>query len=449
MAFSKTSGFLLVLLLVFGFITSKAQNASTPESFVPESWNVHFQTTFFPMYHGTVPALYPGNPGVGSLVDSPELNASLTSTLYTARRLWKDGALYVDLEMAAGSGFSNVTGMAGFPNGEIYRVSSADPKVIFARYYLKQVLGLGGEQENIKGDEDQLAEKIDISRVTLTVGRFALVDFFDNNTYSHDPRSQFTNWAMWANGAWDYAADTPGYTWGIYFELNQKDWAVRLASTLEELYPNTSTMDPNIAKAQGNQVEFEYRYAVENHPGKVRLQAYLNDADMGNFSQALALAAQTGTTPDITQTRSYSAKYGFGINAEQEVGEDLGLFTRLGWNDGQHEVWSFTAIDQTAQLGFLLSGNRWGRPQDQFGLGGVINGLSSQHQAYLAAGGVDFIIGDGQLNYAPEKILETFYNFHPIKEVGLTLDFQWVTNPAYNQDRGPLGIVGGRCHFEI
>lgn len=439
-----------ILFLLTPFLFASGLWAEEPASpFTPENWNVHFQVTFLPQYHGVFYALYPGNPGGGSLFDSPELNSSTTSTLYLGGRLWKDGAFYLDAESAAGSGFSNVTGVAGFPNGEIYRVSDPGVKVIVARAYLKQVFGLGEEQETIQDDQNQLAEKIDISRLTLVAGKFSIADFFDNNTYSHDARNQFMNWALMSNGAWDYAADLQGYTYGIYLELNQKDWALRYCSALVSQVANGPTLDTDIAHYNGNQVEFEYRYNFAAHPGKVRLEAYLNDANMGNYAAAVSLAAATNTTPDVTQTRAYSVKYGFGLNAEQEVGKDLGVFARLGWDDGQTETWEYTAIDRTAQLGLLLSGNRWGRPDDQWGLAGVINGLSSQHEAYLAAGGQDFIIGDGQLNYAPEEILETYYNFHPVKEVGLTADLQWITNPAYNQDRGPVGVISGRAHLEL
>jgi high affinity Mn2+ porin len=441
---------ILLLFLFISFPRLLRADETAPDSpFVPPLWNVHFQTTFVPEYHGSFYALYPGNPGAGSLIDSPELDMSNTWTLFLGGRLWKDGALYVDFEGAAGSGFSNVTGIAGFPNGEIYRVSNPGEKVILARAYWKQVFGLGGEQEAVPDDQNQLKEKIDISRFTLVAGKFSIVDFFDDNAYSHDARSQFLNWALQDNGAWDYAADLQGYTWGLYLEFNQKDWALRVCSALVSQVANGAVLDTDLTHYNGNQAEFEARYDLAAHPGKVRLQAYLNDADMGNYAEAVSLGAATGTIPEVTQTRSYSDKYGFGLDAEQELGQDLGAFARLGWDNGLTETWEYTAIDRTAQAGFLLSGNRWGRPDDQLGLGAVINGLSAQHEAYLAAGGVDFIIGDGRLDYAPEKILEAFYNYHPIREIGLTLDFQWVTNPAYNQDRGPVGIVSGRAHLEI
>ncbi len=441
---------ILLLILLFSFSALlRAEETPADSPLFPQLWNAHFQTTIVSQYHGTFYALYPGNPGAGSLVDSPELDMSNTWTLFLGGRLWKDGALYLDFEGATGRGFSNVTGLAGFPNGEIYRISNPGEKVILARAYWKQVFGLGGVQEVIQDDQNQLTEKIDVSRLTLVAGKFSVVDFFDDNRYNHDARNQFLNWTMMDNGAWDYAADIQGYTWGIYLELNQKDWALRLCSALVSQVANGESLDTDIAHAQGNNAEFEVRYALNSHPGKVKLQAYLNDADMGNYSEAVSLAEAADTLPEVTQTRAYSDKYGFGLDAEQELGPDLGAFARLGWDNGLTETWEFTAVDRTAQAGFLLSGNRWGRPDDQFGLGGVINGLSSQHEDYLAAGGVDFDIGDGRLNYAPEEILEAFYNYHPLHEIGLTLDFQWVNNPAYNQDRGPVGIVSGRAHLEI
>ena len=161
-----------------------------------------------------------------------------------------------------------------------------------------------------------------------------------------------------------------------------------------------------------------------------------------------AAAAGTGIAPVVSNS-TYHDKVGGYLDGEQELGQDLGLFARAGLQDGNVQTFTFTAIDQSAQLGFLLSGNRWHRPDDQFGVGGVINGLGSTHITYLQEGGLDFNIGDGALTYGPEEILEMFYNYHPSKEMGLTLDYQWITNPAYNQARGPVDVFGLRYHFEI
>ncbi len=445
---SRIRYFFLILLLSLPKLAD-AQEAAAAAPFAPADWTYHFQTTWFPMYHGTFRELYAGNPGAGSLQDWDELNSSTTATLFLGGRLWNNGALYFNLESSAGSGFSNVTGIAGFPNGEIYRVSDVGVKVIVNRLYFRQVFGLGGDQEEIQDDQNQLAESADVSRVTLVAGKFALKDFFDQNAYSADPRSQFSNWALCADGAWDYPADLQGYDWGLYLELNQKDWALRLSSVLENAVPNSSDMDLDIAKANGNTVEFEYRYQLSSHPGKARLLLFRDDADMGNYAQALALAAGTGELPNVDDTHHYRAKWGFELNGEQELGGGLGAFARLGWQDGNQETWTYTAIDETAQAGFLLSGNRWGRPGDQLGLGFAVNGLAASHQAYYEAGGVDFDLGDGQLNYAPEVDFEAFYNFHPIKEIGISPDFQYFWNPGYNQDRGPVAVYGLRCHLEL
>jgi high affinity Mn2+ porin len=437
----------LIFLLSFSFSPLNAQDAPATETFTPEPWNIHYQATFFPMYHGTFAEQYAGNPGT-SLADTPEFDASITSTIFFGIRLWKDGAIYIDPELAAGSGFSNVTGIAGFPNGEIYRVASPDPKVEIARVYFEQVFGLGGEQEVIPDGQNQLAEKIDVSRITFVGGKFSLTDFFDQNTYNGDPRNQFSNWALWSMGSWDYSADTEGYIEGLYWELNQKVWAFRIACVTEPQIANGNEIDQNFGKAHAASAELEYRYQFGIHPGKIRLGGFINSSLQGLYSQAIAAAAGTGNAP-VLDNSTYHDKPGVYLDAEQELGQDLGLFARAGLQDGDVQEWAFAPIDQSAQLGFLLSGSRWNRPGDQFGFGYEISGISSTHQAFLEEGGQDFNLGDGSLTYGPEEIIETYYNYHPSQEMSLTLDFQYVTNPAYNQARGPVDIFGLRCHFEI
>jgi high affinity Mn2+ porin len=218
---------------------------------------------------------------------------------------------------------------------------------------------------------------------------------------------------------------------------------------LENTEPNGDTLDLDFLKERADTAELEYRYGLNEHSGKVRIDVFMNHADMGNYSDALAQAAGSGHQPVVDDTHAERVKWGLGLDAEQEAAQDLGFFARLGWQDGNEETWTFTAIDQTAQVGFLLHGDRWGRTDDQLGWGMAVNGLCASHRAYLAAGGLDFIIGDGALNYAPEGIMEIFYNFHPIHEIGLSPDFQYVVDPAYNQDRGPVVIYGFRAHVEL
>ncbi len=410
----------------------------------PELYNIHYQMTILPQYHPAFPAKYTSP--TTSLQNTSELNCSFTTTLFLGLNTWQGGYLYADPEVPAGSGFSNVTGLADFPNAEISKVGTANPTYNQARLYFQQVLGLGGEQESIDDDQNQLSCKEDISRLTFTAGKYALGDFFDQNAYAHDPRTQFMNEALETNTAWDYAADTHGYTIAVQAELNQKDWAFRFAEAMVSTYANGPVFDTNFPEARAENAELEWRYGADTGTGKLRVLAYANHAHMGGYQDALnALPID----PNVISTRQYRERFGLGLNWEQSAGTNLGFFARIGWNDGQSETWEFTAVDQVASLGLSLKGNAWGRAQDQAGLGFAIAGISSVHQAYLAAGGSDFDLGDGALNYAPEEMVELYYLYKPVQSIALTLDLQGFNNPAYNQDRGPVGVVAGRFHFEI
>jgi len=429
-----------IVLLVFPFRVWAEESAN---NFQPELWNIHFQTTFLPQCHGSIRATYSG---ANSLSPDPELNMSFTATLFLGLKTWEGGFLYADPEVPAGSGFSHVTGIADFSNGEISKVGTESPTYNQARVYFQQVFGLGGEKEKIDDDQNQLAAALDVSRLTVTTGKFSLNDFFDNNAYAHDARTQFINLALVDNLAWDYAADTHGYTLGVLAELNQKNWAVRFGEALVSTVANGPDYDWNIPRARSDDAELEWRYDTGSNPGKLRLLGYVNHAHMGDYQAALGLSP---SNPDVSQTRAYRDKYGIGLSWEQALNNALGVFGRLGWNNGTTESWELTAVDQTASAGAVLKGSAWGRADDQAGLAVVVNGLSSSHQAYLAAGGLDFNIGDGALNYAPEEVAELYYLFKPLSSLGLTLDLQGINNPAYNQDRGPVAVYGFRCHLEI
>jgi high affinity Mn2+ porin len=439
--FFLRTGFIIFYCLLSRLVS--ADEMTNSETFVPQTWNFHFQTTLLPQYHGSFPAAYSGKL---SLNPGPELATSFTATGFLGVKVWDGGVVYYDPEIPAGTGLSGVSGIADFSNGEISKVGSVNPTYNTARIYAQQVFGLGGEQERIDDDQNQLRVSEDISRLTVIAGKFSLPDFFDNNAYAHDARTQFINLALMDNLAWDYAADTHGYTLGVYAELNQKDWAVRFAEALMSTVANGPDYDWDIAGAHADNLEVEWRYGDDANGGKLRLLGYINHANMGNYQNSLNLSP---VNPDITQTRTHTQKYGLALGWEQMINTDLGFFSRLGWNDGATESFELTAVDQTASVGGVLKGTAWGRGDDQIGLGLVISGLSSVHQAYLAAGGYDFIIGDGALSYGPEQVVELYYLYRPIKSIGLTLDFQGIEDPAYNQVRGPVGIVSGRAHFEI
>ncbi len=371
-----------------------------------------------------------------------------TATLYLDGKLWDGADVVFNPEISGGEGLSRTLGMAGFPNGEATRVGRPQPTPYVARLFLRQVIGLGGGQEDVEDGPNQFAGKRDVDRVTVRIGKMAATDVFDDNAYSHDPRTQFLNWSLMTNGAWDYPANTRGYSYGITVEYNQKDWAWRYGIFGEPAEANGEDIDPRFLKANGNVTEFEYRFDADGRPGKVRLLGYWNNAHMGSYREALQLAALTGTPPDVTLTRAYRTKYGFGLNLEQELDDDLGMFARLGWNDGQTESWAFTEIDRTAEVGLVWKGTSWCRPEDRFGLAAVVNGLSAAHRDYLAAGGLGFIIGDGALRYGPEEIVEAFYNLQVRKGIVIGFDVQGVNHPAYNRDRGAAAIAGVRAHFE-
>jgi high affinity Mn2+ porin len=438
-------------LLKFGlnYHLGDAPWTPTPRApLLPESdiWNVHAQTTFLPQGYPSFRSPYAGP---NSLTGGAQLQSTWTTTAFLGMKLWQGGEIYFDPELAQGFGLSGTLGLGGFSNGEAQKAGAAFPKVRAQRWYFKQTWGLGGEQEDVADAPHQLPGKRDIDRVTFIIGRFAVGDFFDNNAYAHDPRADFMNWAMWESGAYDFPADLPGFTRGAVVELNRKAWAVRAG--LFEL-PSQPNSDILTTKGLGGVVEFEGRYDIAGQPGKVRLGAFDNEGNTGNYAQALAIAAANpaldinGVMASIRHT---NPKYGVYANLEQQLVQDVGLFARASWNDGQNEILSFTDIDRSLSGGLSIKGSFWGRPNDTVGIGGAVNGLSQSHRDFLAAGGLGLLIGDGRLNYSQERIFETYYAYLVTKGVTLTADYQFIANPAYNADRGPVSIFSGRLHAEF
>jgi high affinity Mn2+ porin len=423
-------------------------NGAPAKTLLPDSdvWNVHAQTTVLPQGYGPIHSPYAGP---DSLPGGGQLQATWTTTAFLGVRLWQGGEFYFDPELTQGFGINGALGVAGFTNGEAQKAGAPFPKIRAQRYYIKQTFGLGGEQEDVADGPNQLSGKRDIDRVTLVVGRFAMGDFFDNNAYAHDPRADFMNWAMWSSAAYDFPADLPGYTRGAMVELNQKDWAVRGALVEVPSQPNSDILT---FKSGGAVVEFEERHAIFEQPGKLRFGVFGNQGVMGNYSQALAIEA-TDPAQDINAVmasiRHVNPKYGVYANLEQQLVQDVGLFARASWNDGSNEILSFTDIDRSVSGGLSIKGSFWGRPDDTVGIGGVVNGLSDSHRDFLAAGGIGLLIGDGRLNYSPERIFETYYAYSIRQGITLTADYQLITNPAYNADRGPVSVFAGRLHGEF
>ncbi|HME10626.1 MAG TPA: carbohydrate porin [Bryobacteraceae bacterium] len=450
-------GFYVAVMLLLVGVKASAQEPTAPPqgeqnntpdaSVEQERWNLFYQATSIGQYHGTFHSPYAG---AFSLQDTTERDVSITTTLFFGLRLAKNTVLYFDPEIAGGRGFSGVNGLANSSNGELPRVASATPKPYLARLYISQDFALGDEMESFESDENQLAGQRPMNRYTVTAGRFTLTDFFDNNRYSHDPRTQFMGWAVMFNGAWDYPADVRGYDWGWVHELHLRNWSFRYASAAMPRVANGLRFDRRLLVNRGDVFEAERRWDIRKHTGAVRLLNYENRANAGTYAEALRLAALNGGAPNVIATRrNGTLKYGFGVNAEQEITGEIGVFARLGWNDGKTESFAFTAVDRLATGGVSVTGKRWRRPFDTVATEVTASGISGVHALYLARGGYDFLIGDGHLQYGPETIWESYYNARLLPWLFATIDVQHVTNPAYNEDRGPLWISSLRLHVEL
>jgi high affinity Mn2+ porin len=411
----------------------------------PESdrWEIHGQTTFLPQGY---PAFHAPYSGPNSLTPAPQVQNTWSNSLYLNARLWEDGEVYYNPELLQGFGLNDTVGVAGFPSGEAQKSNFPFPHYNTSRLFVRQTFGFGGEQEELASGPMQLAGKADVSRLTLQAGKFSVIDVFDGNAYAKDSRKDFMNWSIWAPGAFDYAADKLGLTYGVTAELNQKQWALRGGYFLMDAVSNSNNFDTRVFERGGYVIELETRYSLFSQPGKLRTIAWLNSAFSGSYRETLDNPA---LNLDIAQTRRGRIKYGYVINLEQAVSDEVGLFGRWSWNDGKTEIMAFTDIDASLSLGASIKGTRWGRPDDVIGIGGAVNALSRDHRDFLAAGGLGPLIGDGQLNYRRERILETYYAFALNKALTLTADYQFVTNPAYNADRGPVSIFSGRLHGEF
>jgi high affinity Mn2+ porin len=415
-----------------------------------EDWSIHYQGTVIgegdPEFHSSYR-------GPLSLSPDGEIRETVSTTLFLGRRLWQGAELYVDPEITQGKGLSNSQGVAGFPNGEATHAGLMQSSLLeryfvwnnLARAFLRQTFNLSGAYEHVDSDQNQLAGQQATSRVVISAGKMSASDIFDNNIYSHDPRTQFLNWGLMSNGAWDFPADAKGYTNGLTVEFIQPSYAIRWGNFMEPKAANGAHLDSNWGQWPiGEVIEGEKPYTVCDHPGKVRLLVFANHAHMGDYRDAI-----NSSDVDITESRKYRLKYGAGLNVEQGITKDLGAFMRLGWNDGKTETWAFTEIDRTASLGLSLNGSSWSRVDDTVGLAESVNGLSRDHRDYLQAGGVGFIVGDGKLDYEYEKNTEIYYDYHLARGLTLTIDYQLLVDPGYNAARGPVSVFSGRLHYEF
>ena len=370
-------------------------------------------------------------------------------TLYAGARLWSGAEIWINPEIDQGFGLSSTLGVAGFPNGEAYKVGAVAPYPKLHRAFLRQTINLGGETEKVDPDLNQLGGSRTADRLVFTIGKFSVVDIFDTNKYAHDPRTDFLNWALIDTGTFDYAANAWGYTYGAALEWYQDIWTLRGGVFDLSLVPNSKILDPKFEQFQ-TVLELERRHELWGNPGKVKITGFLSRGRMGRFQDAVRLAALTGEDADISAVRRYRSGYGVSFNVEQQLTSDIGMFVRGGIRSGDIEPYEFTDVDRTLAAGVAVTGTAWGRPSDTVGLAGILNDISRQHRTFLDAGGLGILVGDGRLpNPGSERILETYYSLPLSSFARLTFDYQFVTNPAYNRDRGPVSIFGGRLRLQF
>lgn len=393
------------------------------------------------------------SPYAGQNSLNPNSHSSETTdlTLFAGMRIATGGELWINPEMDQGFGLNNSTGLAGYPSGEAYKVGANAPYLRLPRLFYRQAFNLGGSRQSITPAENRLGGTQAGDNVILTIGKFSVVDVFDTNSYAHDPRSDFLNWSIVDSGAFDYAADAWGYTYGGSVEWTQSWWTLRSGLFALSYTPNSTILDTSFSQHEWV-VELEERHQLLGHPGKMKLLGYSNQGRMGNYDSAVQLAQQTDSPADTALVRRASSQSGFAINLEQQVTAELGIFSRASMNQGKQETFEFTDINRSVSAGLAVSGGEWGRRDDTFGLASVANGLSGAARSYFAAGGMGVLVGDGQLpHYGMEKIIESYYSYsvRAVDHLLLTLDYQYVVNPAYNQDRGPVSIFGARLHKEF
>jgi hypothetical protein len=412
------------------------------------------QYTFIEQQQTSLESPYEGK---FSLYPQGDRQATHTIGFYGAWAPLSFGQLYLDTEKFMGAGVSGGTGLGGLTNGDVIRggVPGLKKEFYIARLYARFMVALGSEVAPVPRAPDQVPGTEAVRRLELKVGRLSASDDFDKNSYANSARTQFLNWSLWNNTAWDFAADTRGYTDGFVVGYISREWSLKYGMYRMPLYANAQTLE---TLSRAREQDLELTFSAGSFGTVARLLAYRNTARMGDYAEALAIAAAAGSVPDVAATGAEGRhKTGFGLNAEQPLsdGGDTGLFARLGWQDAKTEDFAFTEVDRHASFGGQLSGIRWARGEDRLGVAFVLEGLSDLHRDYLAAGGSGFLLGDGRLNYAREQILETYYRAGWTWSQGavsvraqVTPDFQYARNPGFNQDRGPVRFYALRLHLE-
>jgi high affinity Mn2+ porin len=393
--------------------------------------------------------------GVNSFTGPGEYKTSMVGTLFTGLQVPGTHRLLevlFDEESAGGRGLSQALGIAGFTNLDVVRNPTLSSVPYVARWVIQGTIPLSSESTELERGPFSLATTAAVRRIVFHAGKMSLPDLFDQNAVGSDSHLQFLNWSIDNNGAWDYAADTRGYSRGIALEYFDRHWSARYGLFQMPTVANGIDLDWAFSRARGQNAEIEVdRGVLKRREGKVRLLGYWNNGHMGSYREAIqAYLAGEDPAPNITAHEHFDAlKYGVGMNVEQTITPDIRAYARFGWNEGQHESFCYTEIDQTFQFGADHAGTGWGRPVDKVGASFVTNGISKDHSEYLKLGGHGFILGDGRLNYGRENIAEAYYNLHTWRGLYYSLDYQFVDRPGYNRDRGPASVFAVRGHIDF
>src|SRR6185437_9489821 len=424
----------------------RATAARADDAAAPESWSFHGQATFTEQYHLGFASPFMG---ANSLDPKSDGRETFDTTLFAGVKLWEGGEAYANPDIDQGFGLSNSVGVAGFPSGEAYKIGKREPYFRLQRLFFRQTFDLGGEEETVAPAANQLGSARAANNLVITAGKIAVTDIFDTNDYAHDPRGDFLNWAVIDSGAFDYAADSWAYTYGAAVEWTRGWWTWRGGLFDLSRGPN----EANLVRGFGEYElvsEVEARTTLNERPGKIKFLAYANRGRMADYNDAVALATRTGAVPSAALARAPAERPGAAINAQQEIGDGLGAFMRLSLDDGSKEAYEFTEINRSLAAGLALKGAEWGRKDDTLGAAFVINGISKSAQTYFAAGGLGILIGDGRLpHYGTEDVLETYYRASLMDWLSADLDYQFIANPAYNRDRGPVSFIAAQLHAQF
>ena len=434
-----------MLLQMPPVLAGDGTDASAANPAPSDQWAVHGQFTYVEQDTNAFAAPYAGR---NSLTPS-QGRETTDATLYLGASLWRNAELWIAPELDQGFGLDDTLGLAGFPSGEAYKVGKKQPYLRLPRAFVRQTINSGSDLETVDADLLQLGGSRSANRWVFTVGKFSVTDIFDTNQYAHDPRNDFFNWAAVDAGSFDYAADAWGYTVGAAAEWYHGSWTWRSGWFDLSGVPNSPHLDPGAHEFQLVE-EVEKRFGAASHPGRVLITVFDSRGRMGLLDAAVQRAQASGEPVDIAAVRQYRSRLGASLDVEQRLTAEVGLFARIGKAAGNVETYEFSDIDRSISAGLSIKGSAWQRAHDTIGVAAIVDGISAQREQYLNAGGLGILVGDGRLPHpGPEQIAETYYRLDVLSHAQLSLDYQWVKNPAYNTDRGPVSIFAVRVHAQF